>query len=491
MASIIIGNSDYAWNSGNGFGWNAAGEIWGNSASNTFLFEDNTWTNEVTSNDSWKIYGNGGSDTVDFTASTTGVAFAISKLQSGSTYTLTGSNFSDSFLWNGRQTFPTIYGGNDSDTLSASTSTSAVTINLYDSKIHSVEYLEGSSLGDVLRGSSLGDETLDGGKGADNLWGGKGDDVMLGGTGADTYWFAALDGSDVIANDSANNAGDSVLFYGLKYSELTFERVNNDADLKVSVKVSDGYTDNLILTDWGVNTDSNRVNRFITTDITFGLAIGTASAETLTGTSLPDYIFAGAGNDTIDGGAGSDAIYAGDGEDLITYKTTAWQIDGGDGTDTLTATATSKGVTIDLRNVDNTQTFTNIEAVVGSSYADILRGSSVSEILIGGAGADNLWGAAENDEMTGGYGVDSYWFGIGDGNDTITADTSNNTDYVIFYGGMSGNDIQRTIVGGDDLTITFTSIVSSLFSLNLGVNTFIRLSQVATPLETNAFCNAI
>ena len=351
-------------------------------------------------------------------------------------------------------------GGDDlADTLSAATSTAAVELNLYDSKITGIEYLEGSTLGDVLRGSDASGETLNGGKGADHLYGGKGADSLVGGAGADTYWFGALDGADTISRDTVNNGSDVVNFYGLTRSQLTFERINSNLDLKISVNADQGYTDNLVLQNWGDDTVvANRVSTFVTSDATFGLAIGTSNAETLLGTSIGDYIAAGDGNDTINSGLGADTILGGAGDDSIIYKSTIASLDGGDGTDVLTAAAATAAVEIDLRNVDSTKTqYTSIESVIGSSLADILRGSASDETLDGGLGADNLWGAAGADVMTGGAGVDTYWFGVGDGADTISASTANNTDYVKFYGGIDGNSIQSTVVSGDNLMITLTS----------------------------------
>ncbi len=350
-------------------------------------------------------------------------------------------------------------GGNDADTLSAAASTAAVEINLYDSKISNIEYLEGSSLGDILRGSDASGETLNGGKGADQLYGGKGDDLLTGGVAADTYWFGTQDGADTISQDTVNNGSDVVNFYNVTMDKLTFTRINSDADLKISVDAAGGYTDNLVLKDWGTDaTAAKRVSTFVTSDATFGLAIGTSNVDTLTGTSLKDYIFAGDGADSINGGLGADTILAGAGDDTVVYFATAASIDGGDGTDVLTAAASSAAVEIDLRNVDSTKTqFTSIESVIGSSKDDILRGSSLGETLNGGAGADNLWGAEGADALTGGAGVDTYWFGVTDGADTISASTANNLDYVKFYGGIDGNSIQSTVVSGDNLTITLTS----------------------------------
>jgi methionine-rich copper-binding protein CopC len=64
--------------------------------------------------------------------------------------------------------------------------------------------------------------------------------------------------------------------------------------------------------------------------------LGTAGADTLTGTSAAERAVAGNGNDTLVGGGGADVLYGGAGNDTINVSDLAFQrIDGGNGTDTL------------------------------------------------------------------------------------------------------------------------------------------------------------
>ena len=386
-------------------------------------------------------------------------------------------------------------GGAGTDTLSASTLTSAVDISLYDSTISNIEYLVGSSLGDILRGSTIAN-TLEGGIGADQLWGNQGDDSLIGGIGADTYWYGILDGSDtIVASDVTNNSVDKVMLNGVNYNQLTFARINGEADLQITI--GGDTTNTLVLQTWGTQTNSQRVNAFMTADLTFGLALGQAAVATsLGGTSLADYIYMGSLNDTIAGSAGADSIYALAGDDSVDYRATAAIVDGGDGTDTITAAAATAAVDIDLRNVDATRTaFTSIEYVLGSSYNDTLRGTSLAETLAGGSGADAMWGAAGNDELAGGAGADTYWFGGGDGADTIATSTINNADYVNFssingvqIGGadisqsLSGNNLTITLTSGDSLTLVdwALSTGNKMNQFSFGANGIYSLSTDAT-----------
>ena len=150
----------------------------------------------------------------------------------------------------------------------------------------------------------------------------------------------------------------------------------------------------LVLANWGsymgTTSTTNRIVNFVANDATFGLAIGTTSAESLFGSSLADYILGNDGGDTISGGAGSDSIYGqgGDGPDRLQIHSLP---DGrrrrhrhrecglGHGEQW---TSTS-GVSIEATKSQ----YTSIEYVNGSSYDDILRGSSLAETLAGGAGA--------------------------------------------------------------------------------------------------------
>ncbi|BBL74641.1 beta strand repeat-containing protein [Methylomagnum ishizawai] len=80
--------------------------------------------------------------------------------------------------------------------------------------------------------------------------------------------------------------------------------------------------------------------------------LGTANADTLTGTSAAERFVAGQGNDTLTGGGGKDVFYGGQGNDLIKVPDLGFQkIDGGSGTDTLALTGS--GLNLDLAKFRN------------------------------------------------------------------------------------------------------------------------------------------
>src|SRR5687768_12608847 len=112
-----------------------------------------------------------------------------------------------------------------------------------------------------------------------------------------------------------------------------------------------------------------------------------------TGTEFNDFLWGGMADDTIDGGAEFD---------IVTY-----QFAGG-----------SAGVTVDLsitgsQNVGADQgadTIINVEGVMGTTFADVLKGNALENVLDGGAGNDVLQGGGGNDILVGGTGADTFNF---------------------------------------------------------------------------------
>lgn len=131
--------------------------------------------------------------------------------------------------------------------------------------------------------------------------------------------------------------------------------------------------------------------------------VGTNGYDVLTGTDGNDIINALAGNDHIIGSQGADQIDGGAGFDLIDYR------------------SSSSGVTVSF--VSNTgsggdaqgDTYTSIERVYGSQFADVMTGDAGNnnffsyggdDIINAGAGTDYVRGGAGADQMDGGDGRD-------------------------------------------------------------------------------------
>ena len=147
---------------------------------------------------------------------------------------------------------------------------------------------------------------------------------------------------------------------------------------------------------------------------------------TITGTSGNDIITAGtSGDDQISALGGNDTIYVSAGNDSI---------DGGSGFDTLVFSSfATSGVVVDMgAGTAGSTTFTNIERIIASGFADQLTGSAGSDNLTARAGNDTLDGGAGNDTLWGEGGADDFLFtAIGAANADGIRDFASGTDDIV------------------------------------------------------------
>ena len=175
--------------------------------------------------------------------------------------------------------------------------------------------------------------------------------------------------------------------------------------------------------------------------------VGNGGDDVLTGLAGDDTLTAGDGSDTLDGGDGHDTLAGGAGNDRMTggmgddtYVLVPGSIDEVEdqaGVDLLDFSGAVWPVTVDLRigngrtqRVDeqgNLLAMTGlIENVIGSPFADAIRGNAADNTLAGGAGNDVLLGDAGDDTLVGDAGNDLLDGGAGndilnggDGSDTL------------------------------------------------------------------------
>ena len=160
-------------------------------------------------------------------------------------------------------------------------------------------------------------------------------------------------------------------------------------------------------------------------------ARGGAGADTITGNSAPNTIFAGAGDDTVQGGIGQDYLRGEAGNDRIAGGADFDDINGNMGNDT-----ESGGDGGDW--------------VVGGQDNDLLAGDADGDIVYGNLGADTCDGGDGDDLVRGGQGDDSLTGGAGA--DFLSGDRGADT-----ISGGSGADIFNTFVGaGLDRVIDFS-----------------------------------
>jgi Ca2+-binding RTX toxin-like protein len=149
-----------------------------------------------------------------------------------------------------------------------------------------------------------------------------------------------------------------------------------------------------------------------------GTLMGGPGGDTLVGSNSGGWLFGETGNDTITGGEGRDNILGGagsddlsgrGGRDLIKPSSDNDTINGGPGRDQVLLDAPGP-VEVDLGAGTitgwGTKSVTKTEDVVGSSFADKLRGDGGSNSLGGAGGADVITGAGGDDVLEGGAGKD-------------------------------------------------------------------------------------
>lgn len=305
-------------------------------------------------------------------------------------------------------------------------------------------YLFGDAGNDLIRADG-GSDVLDGGDGDDKLVSSaRGtNDLMLGGAGADQFWIGAGAGSTTI------DGGDGV-------DALYLPPGGRDAvvDLRVSGTQTVGQGLTLSLT--------NVENVF-----------SAGGNDRLTGNALANVLSGGLGDDVIDGGEGVDTV--------------SYLNDGG-----------QEGVWVDLqravqdidKGAHGKDVLTSIENIQGSSFADVLLGTTGVNILRGEGGNDGLIGQGGADQLFGGDGDDLlsvYAAGVssqgammwgGAGRDTFEAGIGDN----ILWGEGGDDEFRlfdtsgvKTIHGGEGMDAIYFEFYIDNRTID-GVNLDLRLT---------------
>jgi Ca2+-binding RTX toxin-like protein len=297
----------------------------------------------------------------------------------------------------------TLAGRGGTDTLSYSRSNAAVTVSLLANTASG-----GHATGDVISGfenilGSIHADTLTGSNVANVIEGGSGGDSMTGNLGVDTLSYVFSDAAvtvNLFNNTSSGGHATGDVFSG-------FENI-----------------------------------------------LGSTFGDTLTGSGGANVLSGAGGDDTLEGGAGVDALNGGDGNDRVIYSSftvgaafnfmsqmyqgdvnEVWSniesatgtqgndnfspslannhMDGQGGIDSVSYNDSNAAVTISLNGTAGVggfaegDTLANIETVVGSTYNDVITGTSAAETLRGGNGDDILKGGAGADLLDGGGNSDT------------------------------------------------------------------------------------
>jgi uncharacterized delta-60 repeat protein len=197
--------------------------------------------------------------------------------------------------------------GNDSTSVSATSSTLSVKVN------GATQSFSKSAVSSIRVNGFGGDDTINVGNGVGNVLmnGDDGNDVLLGGNGNDTLIGGR--GSDTLSGGSGNDTAD----YSAATSNLAIDQ-DNVADDGIAGE-NDNVRDDIETILGGSGNDR---------------LIGGPSANLIRGGSGNDTIYGGAGNDSLDGGPGHDKLYGEVGNDTLFAKDGQTDtLDGGNGYD--------------------------------------------------------------------------------------------------------------------------------------------------------------
>lgn len=282
-------------------------------------------------------------------------------------------------------------GGAGTDTANYANAAAAVVVNLslvgaqntlgagVDTLVN-LENLTGSAFNDTLSGNA-GANNIRGNNGNDVINGGAGDDIMDGGVGNDIV--NGQDGNDQLIG----GLGDDTLNGGLGSDTASYAAATAGVTVNLSVLAAQN---------------------------TVGAGIDTISGvEHLTGSNFADVLGGDAQANVLNGGAGNDTLVGRDGDDRLIGGTGDDVMDGGNGVDTADYSGASAAVGVSLATAvaQNTvgagiDTLTNMENLIGSSFADTLTGNAGNNAISGGAGNDTIFAGAGNDNVNGGSGND-------------------------------------------------------------------------------------
>lgn len=364
-----------------------------------------------------------------------------------------------------------IDGGDDIDQLNIDTSqdvtvdlTAGTTdINSLAGTVANIENVTTGSGNDTIVGD-IGNNVLNGGAGDDDIFAGAGDDTLTGGAGFNRLFaqtgvdviYGGDDTDQVLLEDLNGDTGDG----GLGFDALIFNfgsGINIDLISGAASLVGGG----------GSGTFTN-----------FESVVSQGGGATVLGTNARNGLTVNGGNNIIDGR---------DGDDTIVVNGAGDTIDGGLGFDDVRFT-TTVDVTINLStditdiagtigsitSIDQVETGTGNDSIVGDAGNNILNGGEGNDSLDGLAGNNTLLGGGGNDQIVGRAGNDNIQGN--DGNDVIQTGTGVDTvdggdgNDIILLGDLNGD----TADGGAGFdAIQFNFLQSVNFDLATGIATLV------------------
>ncbi|SMP30964.1 Hint domain-containing protein [Shimia sagamensis] len=250
-------------------------------------------------------------------------------------------------------------------------------------------------------------------------------DVINGSSGDDNIWVWA-DSDDVIHDtdgDIYDASGDDIIYAGSGDDSVVFGDGNDSI-------YGESGNDQIGL--WTTGSGDNRLDGGAGNDT----IIGGDGNDNIIGGDGDDVLYGASGADTFSGGAGSDEFWITDDHDYALIDggndASGWDLVGfsnWESTQGVDVTFSGdKAGTFDFGGTTTHGSFTEIEHIVGTNYADSIDASADStnltlegfdgdDSITGSTGNNYIYGGAGDDTITGGGGDDKL-FG-GDGNDVF------------------------------------------------------------------------
>jgi len=264
----------------------------------------------------------------------------------------------------------------------------------------------------------------------------------------------------------------------------------------------------------------------IAEDIIYGkagddLLVGNSGDDRLLAGLGNDTLLGGSGNDKLDGSAGNDYIDGGDGNDIMaggpgndtyivdqTGDIVLEVIQGGAGGEDLVVTSFSMIAATNIENLQATAVgvinLTGNEldnALLGNDDVNTLSGGLGRDILFGEAGDDILDGGKGIDRMVGGLGNDTYYVDskadrvvelVGEGTDTVFANTnytlSSNIENLTLQGSgdftAGGNSLDNHIVGNAGNNILAGGLGADTLEGGLGDDIYVLSDSLDVIIDT-------
>jgi len=405
------------------------------------------------------------------------------------------------------------FGGTGKDTVTYENAGSGVVVNLLDNQVNNITNIlnivqSGNAAGDQfddienLVGSQYADHLI-GDRNANHIFGGDGDDTIEGigntvgnggdtldgGAGSNTVSYMHAEGNVTVslAQNYGQIAGyerDSLRNFDTVIGAINHSNTltgNGNANLLVGGNLDDtlqgGAGADTLDGGGGINTAlyTTQVNVSLTPDLitATGHAAGdvfhniqnleaTTGNNRLIGDAQDNYIKGGSGNDTLAGMGGNDTLDGGGGSNFVTYEYATGDI--GVNVDLSTGSATITGT----GNSVGTDTLLNIQHVIGTRFADTIRGSSVNNHINAGAGNDLIFiNNGGKDTVYGGAGDDTVVASV----DAITGNVANNwSNRFTLVDGQGGNDtlaLEGFVNGAAYELATLVGLVRSVETIDI------------------------